>query len=715
MIVVGAGTRKRRISAAVTAAVLVGGAGLAMIAPSGAVDGTAFNLELDGNILPTTAVDWQNTADPHNGLFDATHNVTGPISPMPAGFTNAKFVKDFGLVPSSSTADYTTFTNGSADISDVSGWSCVGVQNVTDKGDITNAYATAFRDPVTKDLVLAFGMEKNSSNGDNNIGVWFLRDGTVSCDNTRLGGSGKSFSGHHMDGDVLLAASFTGGGTTPTVKAYFWHGDATGFMDSTASATGTKCGDPAATETRLCAITNVGQQLSPPWPTATKTGTGVPSLQFYEGAADITALGDEHCFASFLGNTRASQSTTAALYDYASGSMPTCGTLAVHKYIDADLSLSKTPGDLTADPPPSPATVGVSLWSFTVKDSNNAVICSGTTDASGNLVCTTGGLSSIPPGDYTITETQKPGFFNTQAGTTTGINTAATVSKTITVGTEGGDVSFGNTCFVTKTFEIDGVPAGQPQLFVDYTVTSGYDASVTHKFVDLTTSGTTATGSVGNLVQNDVISWSWGEYSGATRDTAHEVVGSTGESLATSGYPTCAKTNKVNFPFATLNGTKYKDVDANGSRGATEGPLQGFHFQLMQGTTQVGTDQASAADGTYSFANVAPGSYTVHEVAQTGWNQTQPAAGADATVTVNLGDTSVTIGAFGNTPLSKVKVDFLPQAKNYDGTDATKATSISCVPAAGATQGNTNSNTFTTGTLTDNQSSLVCTVTFIDP
>src|SRR3954451_12479236 len=93
---------------------------------AGAVNPTD-NFELDGNIVPTTKVDWQNTiASPHNGFFDATHNVnpdgtSNPVNPLPTPFTNAAFVRDFQAGATQGTAtstkDFSTFTNGSSDTS----------------------------------------------------------------------------------------------------------------------------------------------------------------------------------------------------------------------------------------------------------------------------------------------------------------------------------------------------------------------------------------------------------------------------------------------------------------------------------------------------------------------------------------------------------------------------------------------------------------------
>ena len=93
--------------------------------------------------------------------------------------------------------------------------------------------------------------------------------------------------------------------------------------------------------------------------------------------------------------------------------------------------------------------------------------------------------------------------------------------------------------------------------------------------------------------------------------------------------------------------------------------------------------------------------------------QTEPTAGTDRTVTVNLGDTSVTIGAFGNTPLSKIDVDFTALAQNPAAeTDATQAT-IVCKDAANNTIGSMSGNTRTATNLY--VGTYTCTVVITDP
>jgi len=185
-----------------------------------------------------------------------------------------------------------------------------------------------------------------------------------------------------------------------------------------------------------------------------------------------------------------------------------------------------------------------------------------------------------------------------------------------------------------------------------------------------------------------------------------------------------------NYRPATISGQKFKDADASGTKGATEIGLGGWEihaFGTDGGGAAVHEHTTTAADGTYSFS-LKPGTYTVCETisGKPGWVQTFP-SGTDCTGHTNGGtitpgaaghaDMFVLSGAsaigrdFGNTPLSKATVTFTPLADLPDGSDATKATSISCNDGSSSS----NSNTLTTGDVRTNQTPLVCTITYTDP
>ena len=184
-----------------------------------------------------------------------------------------------------------------------------------------------------------------------------------------------------------------------------------------------------------------------------------------------------------------------------------------------------------------------------------------------------------------------------------------------------------------------------------------------------------------------------------------------------------------NFRNGTVSGIKFKDKADNGAKDTGDTALAGWTISIS-GTSNLGvavSQSTTTADGTggttlgaYSFS-VPPGTYTVCEVLQTNWVEAFPTSGADCSGTTGNGPLgySVTVGSngsvgnkdFGNSPLSSVTVTFNPLV-----TGKSRATSISCVDKDGTSVGSSsNSNTLTTNNVRIRQSSMVCTVTYVDP
>jgi hypothetical protein len=315
-----------------------------------------FEFQLDADIVQSTTtnvgggtqdVDWGD-ADPgapdNDHIFDAVGGIGVPAVPAPANFPRAVFVRDF--VPGASGPDTTTFATGSKDTLNITpGWQCAKDNNTNDKTDIVNAYATAYRDPVSSDTVAYFALERYSDEGAGNIGFWFLQDGTVGCESPN---GTVAFTGNHMDGDILIVSEFTNGGVISSIIAYKWSGGAGGFLDTDPIAVGADCDTINALDPHsLCA--KVNQDLIPasaiPWLTETKKPGNTPSndldvSEFFEGGINLTALGlGDQCFSTFLGVTRSSPSLTATIFDYALGGIDLCA-LEVDKTGD---TLGNTP------------------------------------------------------------------------------------------------------------------------------------------------------------------------------------------------------------------------------------------------------------------------------------------------------------------------------------------------------------------------------------
>ena len=88
--------------------------------------------------------------------------------------------------------------------------------------------------------------------------------------------------------------------------------------------------------------------------------------------------------------------------------------------------------------------------------------------------------------------------------------------------------------------------------------------------------------------------------------------GSGSESLTLSSSQT-ASFNAGEFTKATLGGTVFLDANADGVEGAGESGLGGVSVQLLNasGAPILGETTTTAADGSYSFAGLLPGSYGV--------------------------------------------------------------------------------------------------------
>ncbi|MGH9152534.1 MAG: DUF7507 domain-containing protein [Acidimicrobiales bacterium] len=274
--------------------------------------------ELDGNMVDNPAgspFDWTT-------FFDAAGT---RITPLPASFVDSGFDADHAF------PDTSTFTGGSKDTLDVSGWSCTGSNNLGGKFDIVNAYSTIYEVPANTgtfsagDQLLFFGIERAATEGDGAMGFWFLKDGSVDCEKTS-GGKAPAFTGNHVDGDIFVAAGFSNGGTEASVTAYEWKGGSDGFLDvDNPLVSGALCA-PSGSH-NACGIVNTAEIATgadKPWASPDKNGGALDVNAFYEGFVRVPVAEISGCFATFVANTRSSTSPTSTIHDFSRGSFPTC-------------------------------------------------------------------------------------------------------------------------------------------------------------------------------------------------------------------------------------------------------------------------------------------------------------------------------------------------------------------------------------------------------
>jgi hypothetical protein len=209
---------------------------------------------------------------------------------------------------------------GSKDPNDISQWA-YSTTSTPNKDTLNAGYAAAYNQP---DFDIIFGADRLSPNGDANIGIWFFQEsvctsggGFVQC--------GTTTAAHHLNGDVFIVSAFVNGGGVSAIQAYVWDNKcASGVKNPTP-------GQCAASNLRVLptagiafAITN-SSTVTATW--ASYSNNSLASPLFFEGGLDITqafAGGTVPCFASFLEETRSSQSPTAVLKDFLLGAFPVC-------------------------------------------------------------------------------------------------------------------------------------------------------------------------------------------------------------------------------------------------------------------------------------------------------------------------------------------------------------------------------------------------------
>jgi SdrD B-like protein/type IX secretion system substrate protein len=101
-----------------------------------------------------------------------------------------------------------------------------------------------------------------------------------------------------------------------------------------------------------------------------------------------------------------------------------------------------------------------------------------------------------------------------------------------------------------------------------------------------------------------------------------------------------------NFQNAAISGLKFNDLNGNGVKDIGDPALSGWRIDLFLNSLHIDST-LTAAGGTYSFANLGPGTYQVSEGSLAGWTQTAPVSPSTYSVIPQSGQT-VTGRDFGN-------------------------------------------------------------------
>lgn len=418
--------------------------------------------ELDGNIVSSGTTDWASLFDV-SGTNVPTPKTSSSTPALPADFGTPSFFRDF--VPGK-TSDDSTFTTGSKDTLNITpGWQCVKANNVNDKVDVLNAYATIYTDPVTKDTLLYFGLEVASNEGTKDVAFWFLKDPTVGC---VAGNKASSFTGVHSDGDLLIVAEYTSGGRVADIRAYKWvkpTGDPVGYLQTTPLAAGADCAD--GVPNGLCAKTNAGALLysaGVPWLTQTKASNphdpayrnsgDLDTGEFFEGGINLTQNNIEACFNRYLADTRSSVSLTATIFDYVLGDFSNCRITASKTCSAASVA------DAAGTTIKSPFTV-------VIKNDGSGTVYDVTMK---EYLATSAGAAGIPAGETCKISSVTGGDASTVGTDISSGNSVIVAASLAKKGAAGDTVTVGIECtgtansFVDKINAVAGTAAGKSDI-----------------------------------------------------------------------------------------------------------------------------------------------------------------------------------------------------------------------------------------------------------
>jgi len=399
--------------------------------PAFALDTTVF--ELDGNATTDHAGiavpdDWDRVCRSFLGTDCSTTNI--------ANTSTVEFA-------SQGASTGTTFTGGgSKDPIDVSSWAWnQATGGLPGKDILLNGFAAEYTTSpnancpgsvaATTCKQIFFGMDRFDNSGDAQNGFWFFQN-QINLGSAKSGG-GQSFTGVHMNGDLLIVSDFSIGGTMSTVNVYTWDNACTAAgkpftycadtnLHFQGGSTSANCASAASTAA-FCGIVNPTAGTTAPWPFTDKKGnTSFDQGEFYEGGIDLSSFGlANECFASTLAESRASTSTSATLKSFVLGGFGACGSALKTTPQDASgggiaqqsVSIT-TAGSIKVQDQAAVTVTGVSVWNGSV-----AFYLCGPADLAIQPSCISGGTSigsvsvsnsspacSSPPGAVCVTSAQ---------------------------------------------------------------------------------------------------------------------------------------------------------------------------------------------------------------------------------------------------------------------------------------------------------------------
>jgi hypothetical protein len=519
---------------------MAGAMGTALASPgNGAIFELDASLDLSNGSSPKAAItDNATTNKPDDWdrvCHTATASATTPQCTTAANDHATARSFDSETTATGSANNATIFTGGgSKDQQPTGSWAWKDASGgLPDKDNLLHAM-TARYDGTNS--YIFFAADRFDNSGDAQIGFWFFNNTVGPLAGGSFGpGSHKAGVVPHdpaHSGDILILSDFTNGGTQPTIRIfeYVGSGGSDGSLNLLGGSTDDirDCGSVPTDD--FCGSVNNLDGAAVPWLFLNKSGqSSFGHGEFYEGGLNLNFLGlQNECFASFLAETRSSQSVTATLKDFVGGSFQNCSATAV----TTPSSTSVSPGTPVTDTilitgagpalPPFPSSPPNVFFSYcgpiaapatcgatTTAISNNALsntATQGVSTATSSAINTA--ANPLAPGRYCFKATWAGDANYPLGASDSGVNECFTVTDTTsassvqnwlpndsaTITATGGTALSGSLTIQLYTGGTCGVGSGSAVSGQLYTFTLSNEASGTAHVTSNTTFKVTATG-----------------------------------------------------------------------------------------------------------------------------------------------------------------------------------------------------------------------------
>ncbi len=274
-------------------------------------------------------------------------------------------------------------------------------------------------------------------------------------------------------------------------------------------------------------------------------------------------------------------------------------------------------------------------------------------DAAGNVVATTTtaddgtySFEDVGAGDYTVTQTDQPGYVSVSDVDGENDNSIAVTLN----GSNVADRDFVDEpgLMITGSVYSDSDGDAAPNSTLQGVTIQLKDAD--GNVIATTTTDADGTYSFGRLLPG---SYTVTETDPSDYDSVSDVDGANDNTITVELVDSSISGQDfVDEPVATIFGSVSEDTNGDGT---PDGTLEGVTIQLNDADGNVVATTTTAADGSYSFPNQPPGDYTITETDPNGYGSVSDADGAnDNTIAVTLTGTDVDGRDFVDHPLAAI-------------------------------------------------------------